>query len=93
MAGQVLALVHWEGVLLLWVQEVTHVSVGGLDAVGGDLGGEGLWVVVTVVPFFCGSGWCGACLSSLLWSSIVTLSNSYWHSPLILCYNKHILIS
>lgn len=97
MAGQVLALVHWEGVLLLWVQEVTHVSVGGLDAVGGDLGigagGEGLWVVITVAPFFCGSGWCGACLSSLLWSSIVTLSNSCWHSPLILCYSKHILIS
>lgn len=96
MAGRVLALVHREG-LLLWVQEVAHVLVGGLDAVGGDLGsgvgGEGLWVVVTVVPFFCGSGWCGACLSSLLWSSIVTLSNSYWHSPLILCYNKHILIS
>ena len=85
------------GVLLLWVQEVAHVLVGGLDAVGGDLGigagGEGLWVVVTVAPFFCGPGWCGACLSSLLWSSIVTLSNSYWHSPLILCYNKHILIS
>lgn len=93
MVGRVLALVHREGVLLLWVQEVAHVLVGGLDAVGGDLGGEGLWVVVTVVPFFCGSGWCGACLSSLLWSSIVTLSNSYWHSPLILCYNKHILIS
>ena len=92
MAGRVLALVHQEG-LLLWVQEVAHVLVGGLDAVGGDLGGEGLWVVVTVVPFFCGSRWCGACLSSLLWSSIVTLSNSYWHSPLILCYNKHILIS
>lgn len=92
MAGRVLALVHREG-LLLWVQEVAHVLVGGLDTVGGDLGGEGLWVVVTVVPFFCGSGWCGACLSSLLWSSIVTLSNSYWHSTLILCYNKHILIS
>ena len=92
MAGQVLVLAHWEG-LLLWVQEVAHVLVDGLDAVGGELGGEGLWVVVTVVPFFCGSGWCGACLSSLLWSSIVTLSNSYWHSPLILCYNKHILIS
>lgn len=92
MAGRVLALVHREG-LLLWVQEVAHVLVGGLDAVGGDLGsgvgGEG----VVVVSFFCGSGWCGACLSSLLWSSIVTLSNSYWHSPLILCYNKHILIS
>lgn len=93
MAGQVLVLAHWEGALLLRVQEVVHVTVCGLDAVGGDLGGEGLWVVVTVVPFFCVSGWCGACLSSLLWSSIVTLSNSYWHSPLILCYNKHILIS
>lgn len=46
MAGRVLALVHWEGVLLLWVQEVAHVLVGGLDAVGGDLGsgvgGEGV---------------------------------------------------
>lgn len=58
MAGRVLALVHREG-LLLWVQEVAHVLVGGLDAVGGDLGGEGLWVVVTVVPFFVGLGGVG----------------------------------
>ena len=58
MVGRVLALVHREGVLL-WVQEVAHVLVGGLDAVGGDLGGEGLWVVVTVVPFFVGLGGVG----------------------------------
>ena len=58
MAGRVLALVHREG-LLLWVQEVVHVTVCGLDAVGGDLGGEGLWVVVTVVPFFVGLGGVG----------------------------------
>ena len=55
MAGRVLALVHREG-LLLWVQEVAHVLVGGLDAVGGDLGsgvgGEGVVVVVTVAPLF-----------------------------------------
>ena len=54
MAGRVLALVHREG-LLLWVQEVAHVLVGGLDAVGGDLGsgvgGEG--VVVVSPPLFC----------------------------------------
>lgn len=62
MAGRVLALVHREG-LLLWVQEVAHVLVGGLDAVGGDLGsgvgGEGLWVVITVAPFFVGLGGVG----------------------------------
>lgn len=56
MVGQVLVLAHWEGALLLRVQEVVHVTVCGLDAVGGDLGGgvggEGLWVVVTVAPFF-----------------------------------------
>jgi len=64
-AGQVLALVHREG-LLLWVQEVAHVLVGGLDAVGGDLGsgvgGEGVVVVSPplfwVGPFlFCLFGW------------------------------------
>ena len=46
MAGRVLALVHREG-LLLWVQEVAHVLVGGLDAVGGDLGSG--WEVRRVV--------------------------------------------
>lgn len=63
MAGRVLALVHREG-LLLWVQEVAHVLVGGLDAVGGDLGsgvgGEG---VVGgdhgCPPFFVGLGGVG----------------------------------
>ena len=54
MAGRVLALVHREG-LLLWVQEIAHVLVGGLDAVGGDLGsGVG------------GEGGCGCFPSSFL---------------------------
>lgn len=39
------------GVLLLWVQEVAHVLVGGLDAVGGA------WVVAMVAhPSFVGLG-------------------------------------
>lgn len=66
MAGRVLALVHWEGVLLLWVQEVAHVLVGGLDAVGGDLGigagGEGLWLFLLLFsggPFFVLPFWVG----------------------------------
>ena len=66
MAGRVLALVHREG-LLLWVQEVAHVLVGGLDAVGGDLGsgvgGEGVVVVSPplfwVGPFFVLPFWVG----------------------------------
>ena len=69
MAGRVLALVHWEGVLLLWVQEVAHVLVGGLDAVGGDLGigagGEG--VVVVSPPLFWGPLFCFAFLGGWLW--------------------------
>lgn len=63
MAGRVLALVHREG-LLLWVQEVAHVLVGGLDAVGGDLGsgvggegGCGWWS--RLFPFFVGLGGVG----------------------------------
>lgn len=53
MAGRVLDLVHREG-LLLWVQEVAHVLVGGLDAVGGA------WVVAMVAhPSFVGLGGVG----------------------------------
>ena len=48
MAGRVLALVHREG-LLLWVQEVAHVLVGGLDAVGGAWVVWGLFVFSAVV--------------------------------------------
>jgi len=65
-AGRVLALVHREG-LLLWVQEVAHVLVGGLDTVGGDLGsgvgGEGVVVVSLLfsgwAPFFVLPFWVG----------------------------------